>query len=67
MERDPSEEQLICTSVLIADGEHGRGMVPITAIDLMEDEHAKAMQLAAVVLNFVGLAFRLPEELVRIN
>lgn len=42
-------------------------MVRITAVDLMEDEHAKAMQLAAVVLNFLGLAFRLPEELVRIN
>ena len=47
---------------LIADGEHGKGKVPTTAIDLMEDEHAKAMQLAAVVLNFLGLAFRLPDE-----
>lgn len=28
----------------------------------MEDEHAKAMQLAAVVLSFLGLAFRLPDE-----
>ena len=47
---------------LIADGEHSKGEVPTTAIDLMEDEHAKAMQLAAVVLNFLGLAFRLPDE-----
>ena len=47
---------------LIADGEHSKGEVPSTAIDLMEDEHAKAMQLAAVVLNFLGLAFRLPDE-----
>lgn len=47
---------------LIADGEHGRGAVPTTAVDLMEDEHAKAMQLAAVALNFLGLAFRLPDE-----
>src|SRR3989344_3007642 len=31
-------------------------------VDFMEDEHAKAMQLAAVVLNFLGLAFRLPDE-----
>ena len=47
---------------LIADGEHGKGKVPTTAVDLMEDEHAKAMQLAAVVVNFLGLAFRLPDE-----
>lgn len=47
---------------LIADGEHGKGKVPTTAIDLMEDEHLKAMQLAAVVLNFLGLVFRLPDE-----
>jgi hemerythrin-like domain-containing protein len=47
---------------LIADGEHSKAGVPTTAIDLMEDEHAKAMQLAAVVLNFLGLAFRLPDE-----
>lgn len=47
---------------LIADGEHSKGEVPATAIDLMEDEHAKAMQLAAVVVNFLGLAFRLPDE-----
>ena len=47
---------------LIAAGEHGKGSVPTTATDLMEDEHAKAMQLAAVVVNFLGLAFRLPDE-----
>jgi len=47
---------------LIASGEHGRGSVPTTATDLMEDEHAKALQLAAVVVNFLGLVFRLPDE-----
>ncbi len=47
---------------LIARGEHGKGSVPTTAVDLMEDEHAKAMQLAAVVVNFLGLVFRLPDE-----
>ena len=41
---------------------HGRrGNVP-TATELMEDEHAKAMQLAAVPLNFLGLVFRLTDE-----
>ncbi len=47
---------------LIASGEHGSGSVPITATEVMEDEHAKAMQLAAVVVNFLGLVFRLPDE-----
>jgi hemerythrin-like domain-containing protein len=47
---------------LIASGEHGSGSVPATATDVMEDEHAKAMQLAAVVVNFLGLVFRLPDQ-----
>ena len=47
---------------LIANGEHGRGKDPATAIDLIRDEHAEATQLAAVILNFLGLAFRLPDE-----
>jgi hemerythrin-like domain-containing protein len=47
---------------LIASGEHGSGSVPATATEVMEDEHAKAMQLAAVIVNFLGLVFRLPDE-----
>lgn len=47
---------------LIADGEHSRGRVITTAIDVMKDEHLKAVQLAAVVLNFVRLASVLPDE-----
>ena len=45
---------------LIASGEHGSAHT--TAIDVMQDEHAKALQLAAVVVNFLGLVFRLPDE-----
>ena len=47
---------------LVAGGEHGKGENPSTATDLMQDEHAKALQLAAVVMNFLGLVFRLPDE-----
>ncbi len=47
---------------LISSGEHGSGSNPATAVDLMQDEHAKAMQLAAVVVNFLGLVFRLPDQ-----
>ncbi len=51
---------------LISDGEHSPigtpTALPKTAIDVMEDDHFKAIQLAAVVLNFMGLSFRLPDE-----
>ncbi len=47
---------------LVASGEHGKGSVPVTATDVMENEHLKAVQLAAVVVNFLGLVFRLPDE-----
>ena len=47
---------------LMASGEHGGGSGPTTAADVMEDEHAKAMQLGTVVVNFLGLVFRLPDE-----
>ncbi|HJW76737.1 MAG: hypothetical protein A2138_20475 [Deltaproteobacteria bacterium RBG_16_71_12] len=47
---------------LIADGEHSKGRVVTTAIDVMKDEHLKAVQLAAVVLNFVRMASVLPDE-----
>ncbi|MBI2316611.1 MAG: hypothetical protein HYU75_06235 [Betaproteobacteria bacterium] len=47
---------------LIASGEHSKGEIPSTAVDLMEDEYAKALQLAAVIVNFLGLVFRLPDD-----
>jgi hemerythrin-like domain-containing protein len=47
---------------LIADGEHSTSEIPTTGINVMEDDHLKAVQLAAVVLNFMGLALRLPDE-----
>lgn len=47
---------------LLAEGEHGSGEDPQTPVDLMRDEHIKAVQLAAVILNFLGLAFRLRDE-----
>lgn len=47
---------------LLADGEHSKTEAPTTAVELMQDEHIKAVQRAAVVLNFLGLAMRLPDE-----
>lgn len=47
---------------LIATGEHSKGHTITTSVDLMEDDHIKAIQLAALAFNFLGLAFRLPDD-----
>lgn len=47
---------------LLAAGEHSKSEEPTTAVALMQDDHLKAVQLAAVILNFLGLAMRLPDE-----
>ncbi len=47
---------------LLASGEQADDGDRLPATDLMEDEHAKVMQLAAVALNFLGIVFRLPDE-----
>ena len=47
---------------LIAEGEHSKSEHQMTSIDLMEDDHIKAVQIAAVVLNFMGLVFRLQDH-----
>lgn len=46
---------------LIETGEHGKGEEPSTAIDLMEDDHVKFIQLAALSFNFLGLGTRLQD------
>lgn len=51
---------------LLASAEHGSGDAAQTPVDLMQDEHIKAAQLAAVILNFLGLAFRFSDEKTRL-
>lgn len=51
---------------LIEAGEHGIGKNPKTAIDVMEDDHVKFIQLGALTFNFLGLASRLKDEVSRI-
>ena len=46
---------------LLEKGEHSPGPVSKTAIDMLEDDHIKVMQLAAVTFNFFGVAPRLPD------
>jgi hypothetical protein len=44
---------------LIESGEHGNGENPSTAVDLMEDDHVKFIQLGSLVFNLLGLGIRL--------
>ena len=46
---------------LLEEGEHSQGSTPRTAVDMLEDDHIKLIQLAAVTFNFFGLATRLPD------
>lgn len=47
---------------LIEAGEHSKGEKPVTAIDIMEDDHVKFIQLGALSFNFFGLATRIKDE-----
>jgi hemerythrin-like domain-containing protein len=47
---------------LIEKGEHSQGPSPTTAVDMLEDDHIKSMQLAATVFNLFALSGRLPDH-----
>lgn len=47
---------------LVEIGEHSTKDSSITGISIMEDEHIKVAQAAAIVFNFLGLGSRLPDE-----
>jgi iron-sulfur cluster repair protein YtfE (RIC family) len=46
---------------LLSNGEHSKEPMPKTAIDLMEDDHNKSLQLGALAFNLFGLATRLKD------
>ncbi|MCP4457202.1 MAG: hemerythrin domain-containing protein [Cytophagales bacterium] len=47
---------------LMESGEHSKEPIPKTAVDLMEDDHVKFIQLATLTLNLLGLAARLRDQ-----
>ena len=47
---------------LIESGEHSPNKEKETAVDLMEDDHVKFIQLASLTFNLLGLASRLPDN-----
>jgi len=49
----------ILNDELIASGEHSTEGKPTTAVDLMEDDHVKFIQLGTLTFNFLGLAPRI--------
>lgn len=65
MEHNRNEERALFPLLhkkLIESGEHGSGEKPSTAVDVMEDDHIKFIQLGALAFNFFGLAARIPDE-----
>jgi iron-sulfur cluster repair protein YtfE (RIC family) len=46
---------------MIEDGERSISETPTTAVDMMEDDHVKFIQLGALAFNLLGLAARLPD------
>jgi hemerythrin-like domain-containing protein len=59
------EERLlfpVLNQALIDRGEHSKSIPIHTAVDMLEDEHNTAIQLAAVVFNFFALVSRLSDR-----
>ena len=56
----------ILNQKLIEAGEHSKGHKLVTAIDVMEDDHVKFIQLGALAFNLLGLASRMADERSRI-
>lgn len=56
----------ILNKKLIEAGEHSKGAKQVTAIDIMEDDHVKFIQLGALAFNLLGLANRMADKRSRI-
>ncbi|MCC6747958.1 MAG: hemerythrin domain-containing protein [Deltaproteobacteria bacterium] len=46
---------------LLEEGEHGKGPVATTAVDIMKDDHLQVIRLSAVITNFLKIAPHLPD------
>ncbi|MCB0365779.1 MAG: hemerythrin domain-containing protein [Bdellovibrionaceae bacterium] len=47
---------------LLESGEHSKGEVPQTAVDVLEGDHRTAIQKSAVVFNLLSIFHRLPDK-----
>ena len=65
MEHQAKEDKILFPILhqrLIDSGEHSKSNPPKTAIDVMEDDHVRFIQLGALAFNLLGLASRLGHE-----
>jgi hemerythrin-like domain-containing protein len=46
---------------MLESGDHSNGMEQRTAVDILEDDHVKMIQMASVSFSLLGLASRLPD------
>lgn len=46
---------------LLEKGEHSTGTIPETAVDMMENDHIKTMQLATLTFSLMGISSRLTD------
>jgi len=46
---------------MIDNGEHGTGPVPDTAVDMLENDHIKMMELATLTFSLMGIASRITD------
>ncbi len=51
---------------LLESGEHSTAEIPSTAIDVMQDDHVRFIQLGALTFNLLGIATRISDENSRI-
>jgi hemerythrin-like domain-containing protein len=52
----------VLQKALLSNNENGTGPNPITAVDIMEDDHVKFIQLGTLAFNLLGLAPRFRDE-----
>lgn len=52
----------VLQKALLKNNEHGTGKKPVTAVDIMEDDHVKFIQLGSLTFNLLGLAPRFRDE-----
>lgn len=50
---------------MIDNGEHGTGPMPETAVDLLENDHIKMMELATLVFSLMGICSRITDPVSR--
>jgi len=56
----------LVSDMMDKDGNHSKGKDDFNAIDILEDEHIKFIQMTAIVFNFFALFSRIPDEKSRI-